>query len=35
MLVLDRDYLTIPAELIKHIQPVMTFVGGKIAYEGQ
>ena len=30
--VLDRDYLTIPADQIKDIKPVMTFVGGKMAY---
>jgi predicted amidohydrolase YtcJ len=30
--VLDRDYLTIPADQIKDIKPVMTFVGGKMGY---
>ncbi len=35
LLVLDRDYLTIPADQIKDIQPVMTIVGGKIAYEAE
>lgn len=30
--VMDRDYLTIPADQIKDIKPVMTFVGGKMAY---
>ena len=34
-LVLDRDYLTIPADQIKDIQPVMTIVGGKIAYDAE
>jgi predicted amidohydrolase YtcJ len=30
LVVLDRDYLTIPADEIKDIQPVMTMVGGRI-----
>ena len=30
--VLDRDYLTIPADQIKDIKPVQTWVGGKMAY---
>jgi predicted amidohydrolase YtcJ len=34
LVVMDRDYLTIPADQIKDIKPVMTFVGGKIAYGG-
>jgi len=29
LLVLDRDYLKVPAEQIKDIKPVMTMVGGK------
>jgi predicted amidohydrolase YtcJ len=33
LLVLDRDYLTIPADQIKDIKPMMTIVGGRIAYE--
>jgi predicted amidohydrolase YtcJ len=33
LLVLDRDYLTIPADQIKDIKPVMTMVGGRIVYE--
>jgi hypothetical protein len=33
LVVLDRDYLTIPADQIKDIQPVMTIVGGRIVYE--
>jgi len=33
LVVLDRDYLTIPADEIKDIQPVMTMVGGRIAFE--
>ncbi|HSQ04089.1 MAG TPA: amidohydrolase family protein, partial [Burkholderiales bacterium] len=35
LLVLDRDYLTVPADDIKDIQPVMTMVGGKIVYEAK
>jgi predicted amidohydrolase YtcJ len=33
LVVLDRDYLTIPAEQIKDIRPVLTMVGGRIVYE--
>ena len=33
LVVLDRDYLTIPADDIKNIQPVMTMVGGRIVYD--
>jgi hypothetical protein len=33
MVVIDRDYLTIPAEQIKDIKPTMTIVNGRIAYE--
>ena len=33
LLVLDRDYLTVPADQIKDIRPLMTMVGGKIVYE--
>ena len=33
LVVLDRDYLTIPADQIKDIAPVMTMVGGRIVYE--
>jgi predicted amidohydrolase YtcJ len=33
MVVLDRDYLTIPADQIKDIQPIMTMVGGKVAFD--
>jgi predicted amidohydrolase YtcJ len=34
LVVMDRDYLTIPADQIKDIKPVMMFVGGKMAYGG-
>jgi predicted amidohydrolase YtcJ len=33
LLVLDRDYLSVPADEIKDIRPLKTFVGGKIVYE--
>ena len=33
LLVLDRDYLAVPADEIKDIKPVMTLVGGKVVYE--
>jgi len=33
LVVLDRDYLTVPAEQIKDIKPVMTVVGGKVVFE--
>jgi predicted amidohydrolase YtcJ len=33
LVILDRDYLTIPADQIKDIKPVMTVVGGRIAYD--
>jgi predicted amidohydrolase YtcJ len=35
LLVLDRDYLKVPADAIKDIVPVMTMVGGKIVYEAK
>ena len=34
LVVMDKDYLTIPADQIKDIKPVQVFVGGKIAYGG-
>jgi len=34
LVVLDRDYLTVPADQIKDIKPVMTWVGGRIVYDG-
>jgi len=33
LVVLDRDYLTIPADQIKDIKPLMTMVGGRIVYD--
>jgi predicted amidohydrolase YtcJ len=35
LVVLDRDYLTVPADQIKDIRPVMTMIGGKIVYEAE
>ena len=35
LLVLDRDYLTVPADAIKDLKPVMTIVGGKIVYDAK
>ncbi len=33
LLVLDRDYLTIPADQIKDVKPVITMVGGRVVYD--
>jgi len=33
LLVLDRDYLTVPADEIKDIKPLMTLVGGKVVHD--
>jgi predicted amidohydrolase YtcJ len=33
LVVLDRDYLTIPADDIKNIKPQLTIVGGKVVYD--
>jgi predicted amidohydrolase YtcJ len=33
LLVLDRDYLTVPASEIKDIKPLLTMVGGKVVYD--
>jgi predicted amidohydrolase YtcJ len=35
LLVLDRDYFTVPAQQIKDIKPLMTMVGGKIVYRAR
>ncbi|MCC7487886.1 MAG: amidohydrolase [Burkholderiales bacterium] len=35
LLVLDRDYLTVDADAIKDIKPVVTMVGGKVVYEAK
>ena len=33
LVVLDRDYLTIPADEIKHIVAALTMVGGRIVHD--
>jgi predicted amidohydrolase YtcJ len=33
LIVLDRDYLTVPADQIKDISSVMTIVGGRVVYD--
>ena len=33
LLVLDRDYLTVAADAIKDLKPVMTMVGGRVVFE--
>jgi len=33
LVVIDRNYLTIPADQIEQIKPVLTMVGGKIFYD--
>jgi predicted amidohydrolase YtcJ len=33
LLVLDRDYLTVPADEIKDLKPLITVVGGKVVYD--
>jgi predicted amidohydrolase YtcJ len=35
LLVLDRDYLTVPAREIKDIRPLLTMVGGKVVYDAR
>src|SRR5262249_6900330 len=35
LLVLDRDYLTVPAAQIKDIRPLMTMVGGRVVYSSK
>ena len=32
LVVLDRDYMTVPAEQIKHIRPTLTMVGGRVVF---
>jgi predicted amidohydrolase YtcJ len=33
LVVLDRDYMTVPASEIKRIKPTMTMVGGRVVFE--
>ncbi len=35
LVVLDRDYFTIPEAEIRNIQPVMTMVGGRVVFEAR
>jgi predicted amidohydrolase YtcJ len=35
LLVLDRDYLTVPEDDIKDLKPVITMVGGRVVYEAK
>lgn len=35
LLILDRDYLTVPLEKIKDIKPLATMVGGKFTFKAQ
>ncbi len=35
LVVLDRDYLTIPAEQLKDVTPVLTMVGGRIVFQSR
>ena len=35
LLVLDRDYLTVPADQIKDIKPVLTMLSGRVVYDAQ
>ena len=30
---IDKDYLTVPAEQIKDIKSVLTMVGGRVVYD--
>ena len=34
LVVLDRDYMTVPAAEIRRIKPTMTMVGGRVVFEG-
>ena len=34
LVVLDRDYMTVPAEQIKDIRATLTMVGGRVVYTG-
>lgn len=33
LLVLDRDYMTVPPDAIKDLKPVLTMMGGRVVYE--
>lgn len=33
LVVLDKDYLTVPENAIRTVKPILTIVGGKIIYQ--
>ena len=33
LLIIDKDYMTIPVEEIENVKPLLTMVGGKVVYE--
>jgi len=33
LVVIDKDYLTIPADQIKDIKPMLTIVGGRVVFD--
>ena len=35
LIVLDRDYFTVPADQIKDVRPVLTMVAGRVVYEAK
>jgi predicted amidohydrolase YtcJ len=35
LVVLDRDYMTIPVDDIYQIQPVMTILAGEVVYQAE
>lgn len=35
LIILDKDYLTVPEDEIRFIRPVMAVVGGKVVYEAK
>src|SRR3970040_2223354 len=35
LVVIDRDYLTVPAAEIKDIRPTLTMVGGRVVFEAR
>jgi predicted amidohydrolase YtcJ len=35
LVVLDRDYLTVPADDIRNITAVLTMVGGRVVFESR
>jgi hypothetical protein len=35
LVVLDRDYMTVPAAEIKRLKPTLTMVGGRVVFEAR